>query len=306
MARIDTLGNFLTDVATAIKNKTGKTEPIKPTNFDAEIASIESGGSSGKYAPRYIRFTSYSGEDLDYELSNLDFSSLTSLAAIFSSCKNLKTVTVPSGNCPNVQNMNSMFSNCTNLETIVFSELTVPNVTTLNSIFDSCTNLKTVDMYGLKFNGSVDTSFKSMFAGRSNLTSVILPQNCASIKDMSYMFENCTGLTNLKLKGNPTKSGKNFEYMFSKCSNLTHLDLSEFTVNVYGAQNVVGMFASCTSLQHLDVSGITFNTISGSFITNMLNGVPTTCEIIVKNDTDKSWFNSNFSKYTNVKTKAEV
>lgn len=46
MARIDTLANFLTDVASAIKEKTGKTDTITPANFDTEIASIESGGSS--------------------------------------------------------------------------------------------------------------------------------------------------------------------------------------------------------------------------------------------------------------------
>ena len=49
MARIDTLANFLTDVSTAIKSKTGKTDPITPANFDTEINSISvgSGGSNG-------------------------------------------------------------------------------------------------------------------------------------------------------------------------------------------------------------------------------------------------------------------
>ena len=41
MARIDTLGNFLTDVATAIREKKGTTETIQASNFDTEIASIE-------------------------------------------------------------------------------------------------------------------------------------------------------------------------------------------------------------------------------------------------------------------------
>lgn len=44
MARIDTLANFLTDVAAAIKNKTGNTGTIKPADFDTEIASIQGGG----------------------------------------------------------------------------------------------------------------------------------------------------------------------------------------------------------------------------------------------------------------------
>ena len=43
MARIDNLGNFLTDVATSIRTKKGTTNTITPANFDTEIASIETG-----------------------------------------------------------------------------------------------------------------------------------------------------------------------------------------------------------------------------------------------------------------------
>lgn len=46
MARIDSLTNFLTDVASAIKEKTGKTDMITPANFDTEIESIQAGGDT--------------------------------------------------------------------------------------------------------------------------------------------------------------------------------------------------------------------------------------------------------------------
>ena len=39
MARTDTLGNFLTDVAIAIRNKKGTTDTIVASNFDFEIVS---------------------------------------------------------------------------------------------------------------------------------------------------------------------------------------------------------------------------------------------------------------------------
>ena len=45
MARIDNLTNFLTDVATAIREKKGTEEQIPAANFDTEIKSIETGGS---------------------------------------------------------------------------------------------------------------------------------------------------------------------------------------------------------------------------------------------------------------------
>lgn len=41
MARIDNLSNFLTDVATAIKAKTGTAGTIPASSFDTEIAKIE-------------------------------------------------------------------------------------------------------------------------------------------------------------------------------------------------------------------------------------------------------------------------
>lgn len=42
MARINNLTNFLTDIATAIKSKTGRNTNIAPSNFDTEILSIAS------------------------------------------------------------------------------------------------------------------------------------------------------------------------------------------------------------------------------------------------------------------------
>lgn len=63
MARIDTLANFLTDVATAIKNKTGKTDAITPANFDTEINSIEASGvniNNAKDLENYL----YEGADI--------------------------------------------------------------------------------------------------------------------------------------------------------------------------------------------------------------------------------------------------
>lgn len=44
MARINNLSNFLTDVATAIKNKKGSETPIPAANFDTEITNLPSQG----------------------------------------------------------------------------------------------------------------------------------------------------------------------------------------------------------------------------------------------------------------------
>ena len=43
MARTDSFNNFLTDIATAIRTKTGGTEQIQATQFDKEIENISGG-----------------------------------------------------------------------------------------------------------------------------------------------------------------------------------------------------------------------------------------------------------------------
>ena len=44
MARTDTLGHFLTDVADAIRTKTGESGTIQASSFDTQISNIPSGG----------------------------------------------------------------------------------------------------------------------------------------------------------------------------------------------------------------------------------------------------------------------
>ena len=60
MAKTDNLTDFLTDVANAIREKKGTTEPINPQNFSDEIASIKS-GSSEPIKEKSVNFWDYDG-----------------------------------------------------------------------------------------------------------------------------------------------------------------------------------------------------------------------------------------------------
>ena len=48
------------------------------------------------------------------------------------------------------------------------------------------------------------------------------------IKDCSFMFWNCSNLTNIDLSSFDTKNIINMSYMFHYCINLTNIDLSSF------------------------------------------------------------------------------
>ena len=82
MARTDSLNNFLTDVADAIRIKTGSTEQIQASQFDTEIESINTGitpnGIIESYyayagenisAGDFVQFINGAGETIDYGTS---------------------------------------------------------------------------------------------------------------------------------------------------------------------------------------------------------------------------------------------
>ena len=77
MARTDTLTNFLTDVATAIKTKKGDSTAILASNFDTEIANLPSGGAE-VIKENDVNFWDYDGT-LVMSYSAEDFLELTSL-----------------------------------------------------------------------------------------------------------------------------------------------------------------------------------------------------------------------------------
>lgn len=65
MARTNTLTNYLTDVAQAIKNKKGDQTPIQASEFDTEIANLPSGGGSFELPKHGIFFIDYDGSYID-------------------------------------------------------------------------------------------------------------------------------------------------------------------------------------------------------------------------------------------------
>ena len=73
MAKNNNLKDFLTDVADAIREKKGTTEPINPQNFYSEIASIESGGGGDveEAQSKLVNFIDYDGR-IFYSCNTID------------------------------------------------------------------------------------------------------------------------------------------------------------------------------------------------------------------------------------------
>lgn len=122
----------------------------------------------------------------------------------------------------------------------------------------------------------------------------------SNVTDTTGMFSNCYNLVNLDLSSFNTAKVNYMDSMFSGCSSLENLNLSNFTQQ--RLYTVYNMFDNCVSLEFLDIRNMEFSSFN---YTDLIKDIPTSCEIIVKNDTEKTWFNTNFPSHTNVKTVAE-
>ena len=223
MARTDTLANFVTDIANAIRNKSGKTELISPSNFDIEIENLSSSnegdGALSVYSPRYISFYMYTGEYLTEELSVLDTSKITSFK--------------------------SMFHDCSSLKELDLSKFNTSNVTTMYNMFYGCSSLKSLDVSN--FNTSKCETFSYMFRNVRNITSLDISNfDTTNAKYLGSMFYQCQGLTELDLSNFYTPKVTDVSYMFMQCTKLAKIDIRNMTFDSMGS-TYTSMFGSSAS-----------------------------------------------------------
>ena len=96
-----------------------------------------------------------------------------------------------------------------------------------------------------------------MFYECSNITEMDLSNfDSSEVIQMDYMFFGCLFLTSLNLSNFDTSKVEVMNGMFSGCSSLTSLDLSNF--NTSQVTDMPNMFSGCSSLTYLDLSS--FNT----------------------------------------------
>lgn len=178
MARIDTLGNFLTDVAAAIREKKGTTDTIPASLFDTEIASIEGGEDISKYFNTYMGTVSTSSSNslinwkTNYFLKFPDIviaDNVTSLSNFFRNWPFPKRPKVIFNN--NVKNISyffydtsSAYSETTELDC---SGMNVSNVTDFRCCFYYLNKLTSLDLSSWNVTGSPDV--RMMFYGLSSL-----------------------------------------------------------------------------------------------------------------------------------------
>ena len=205
MARTDTLTNFLTDVAAAIKTKKGNETDIPATDFDTEILNLKSGGGDDGTVAGLI----------DRSITSITIpNGVTKIGDyVFYKCNSLTSITIPDG----VTSIGfSAFDGCTGLTSI-----TIPDgVTSIGGgAFEECRSLTNITIPD-----SVRSIGNSTFYGCNSLTSVTIPDSVTSIGDSA--FYNCTGLTSITIPDSVTTIDNR---AFYHCTSLAEVDFSVCT-----------------------------------------------------------------------------
>ena len=151
--------------------------------------------------------------------------------------------------------------------------------TTTAQWFTHCKVLTQIE--GLEhFNTSEVKDMSGMFEYCSGLTSLDLSHfNTQNVTDMQSMFFGCSGLTSLDVKNFNTQNVTNMQSMFFGCSGLASLDVKNF--DTQKVTNMGSMFSGCSGLTSLDVSH--FNTQNVTDMSAMFSGCSGLTSLDLKN-----------------------
>ena len=254
----------------------------------------------------------------ELDLTNFNTSNVTNMGGMFMNCK-ATSIHLNSFDTKNVTNMSNMFLGCS-VTSLDLSNFNTTNVTDMLGMFSGC---QATSINLSSFNTSNVTNMERMFENCRATNLDLSSFNTSNVTNMYRMFIWCKAENIDVSKFDISNVTYTMEGMFRECSNLVKLDASSFknsrttsiawmfggstkieeinlsNFEVQEGTNVSQMIYNCQSLKKLDIRKLELtNTVgdNGSF----MHPVPTSCEIIVKNETEKQWFTENHPTYTNI------
>ena len=260
-------------------------------------------------------------------ISNFNLSNVDSMSEMFKNCTNLINLILPNSSAPKLISMRYTFQNCTNLKGIIdLSNFKPNNYVDFEFAFYYCKNITEVKLNNFKFSSfrcafygctlleKIDftgistsniTSMQNTFSDCSSLKSLdltnfdvsTLATDKNSISGLHQTFAGCSSLETLNITGwKITNKVTNLYGTFDKCSKLKKLDLSNWDTT--GVTDLNYTFRRMTNIEEIDLRRADFSNVTSTtsvfYLTN--NNV----KIIVKDDIQKNWFNTNFSNLTNI------
>lgn len=242
----------MTNIANAIRAKTGSTEGLKPADMASVIAGIQAGGGEDTLT-EFLKVRDgqylFSNCSTITEIPEIDFSFFTNISYAFDTCRSLKTL--PEINSTNVTNMNFAFKDCYSLSSI--AGLNTSNVNWLGGTFQNCESLTTIP--------EIDTSNVTTMSSLFNYCSSIqtIPElNTSKVTRMNEMFSNCVKLETIPILD--AKQVTYIRYMFNTCKMLHTIPYLDIRSVTSGG----GEFDKCHNLTNLTLKNIKISLTVGS------------------------------------------
>ncbi len=207
---------------------------------------------------------------------------------LFSNCKTIVSVTLPSSETAGKVSLSETFDNCSSLESIANLDK-FTNITSLYCTFYSCKNLKSLSFAPTENGNSVSMFYA--FYNCSLLESIANLEKLTNVVNLRYTFSNCGKLKEIHIGSNPN-SLSGTQYAFDNCDALVYLPESVTTVpdNWKNYKNFVLPFTA------IEPSGIaTIDSKSGTISLPTVTYTPSYC---VGTDFVYQISNNNFSTYT--------
>ena len=288
---------------------------IDVSNFDTSKVTSMRGMFSGASSLQTLNIA-------NFNLSNVD-----SMSEMFRNCTNLIDLILPNSSAPKLTTMYRTFQYCTNLKGTIdlsnfkpnnyvdfgFAFNGCKNVTevklndfkfsSFNAVFYGCTLLEKIDFTGISTSNI--TNMQTAFADCSSLTSLDLTNFDVSMVATSkygnagllQTFGGCSNLETLNITGwKITNKVTKLYGTFDKCSKLKKIDLSNWDTS--GVTDLSYAFRNMTNIEEIDLRRADFSNVT--FTTSVFYLTNNNVKIIVKDDIQKNWFNTNFSNLTNI------
>ena len=189
------LSAVFTDIANAIRAKSGTTEQMKPINMADNITAIKTSSLKTLLDATkscFYLFKEYKGTSIDGLINYGDTSSVTTFEQMFNYCTNLTSV--PLLNTSNATNMRNMFFSCSNLSSIPLFDTS--KVNNMSGMFSGCTRLRTIPL----LDTSNVTNMADMFTS-CNYLETIPEIDVSNVTGFRYTFLNCGRLKSILMHG---------------------------------------------------------------------------------------------------------
>lgn len=261
MAKNNNLTDFLVDVADAIREKKGTSEPINPQDFSSEIASIETGGNgwTGHADAEGLRAIGWTEEDIAYyQKWGVNWNEEDDKYHLVSEENKAMYGVI------NADNIADFLE-----ELIYLPKIDTSGKTSFAQWLLDCHALVAIPM----IDTSSATSVQAMCEGCGSLR-CFPPLDFSNVTNISRLFYNCGSLTYIPplntykatnwsyfcryayaLNTMPdldTSSSMNFNYTFSNCNSLSTVRL----IDVGNGVSFNGTFGACYGVRNIFLKGL--------------------------------------------------